>query len=564
MATKKNEYGLKWIYKKTRGIRFQLLLYTVLIIINTVLSLSIAYFLKIFVDIATGDSSVSLFYAGRWALVIIVIGGIITMMNSVLSQLIYGKMECKLRIEIMSVIFSKKMIDISKQHTGELLTKLTTDIQAISNCFIHIIKSMIGGVISALLALGALFILSWKMALIMIILMPLLLLVMGVITPFMKKVSVVDKKNEELNRSIMQEDLSRIMLIKAYFMQNKIITKIKKTYAKKLKSGMKLGFWEGFAAFSGALVGNAMFMVALGVGAYFVVNGETTVGSLIAIVQLLNYIVSPVEKFAEAISLVSQATASSSRIGMLYELPADNEPKISDPLDILELNVDNLSFSYKEENISMVLQNIKATFSKGMVTGIVGKSGSGKSTLLKLLIGIYTPQKGTIELKHTTGILQREEIIQQIAYVPPAEYLFSGTVTENIIMSDEKPDLDEMKKAAHSANILDFIEMLPNEFDTLIGESGGTLSSGQAQRIAIARAIYKKAPIIIFDEPTANLDADSIEKLKETIKCLAKDKICILVTHDISTITICDKVYVIEQGYMRERRGNEEISNTFS
>lgn len=555
---KRNEYGIQWIYMKTEGTRFLLIIYAILVIINIIITLSIAYFLKLFIDIATGDIDMPLISVGTWALSIIGIGGIITMIHSVIAKLIYGKIERNLRIELMSIIFSRRMVDISKQHTGELLTKLTTDIQAVSNCFIDIIKSMLGGVVSAVFATASLFFLSWKMAIIMMALIPFLMLVMGGLTPFMQKASTLDKANDEINRSIMQEFMSRIMLIKVFFMQSKVKSKVYNAYDKKLKSGMKLGFWEGFVGFAGTFVGNAMFLVAIGVGSYFVMKGETTVGSLIAIVQLLNYIVSPLEKFSGAISSVSQATASSGRIGMLYDLPGDKEVIAASPVEALEILVEELSFSYDNDNTSNILEDINASFSKEVITGIVGKSGSGKSTLLKLLIGLYSPQKGNVKLKCTSGILQGEEIMQQVAYVPPTDYLFSGSVTENIIMSKDEPDLEEMRNAASSANILKYIESLPNRFNTLIGESGGNLSSGQAQRIAIARAIYTKAPIIVFDEPTANLDDDSIEIFQSTVKSLANEKICILVTHDMSTMTICDKVYVLEQGHIMEKHNNKQ------
>jgi subfamily B ATP-binding cassette protein MsbA len=297
------------------------------------------------------------------------------------------------------------------------------------------------------------------------------------------------------------------------------------------------------------------------IGAYFVLQGETTVGSLIAIVQLLNYIVMPVAGFAGAVSLIGQASASSQRIGMIYELPSDTESEMRRPVDALELVTENISFSYNgsKENAEYVLENVNITIKKGNITGLAGKSGSGKSTLLKLLIGLYTPERGKIELKHADGVLSGEEIMPQIAYVPPADYLFSGTVTENIIMSDNEPRVNDMKSAASGANILDFIESLPDGFDTLIGDSGGTVSSGQAQRLAIARAIYKHSPVIVFDEPTANLDTDSIEKFQTAVRHLAKEKICIIVTHDISTINICDKVYIIENKQVREKLGNEKL-----
>ena len=561
MKKEKSKYGLNWILNKTKGVRQHLVLYTILILINTAITISVAYFIKLFIDVATGETELSLLYIALLAMSVISAGGIITVINSVLAKLIYGKTERGLRVELMSVILSRRMIDISKQHSGELLTKLTSDIQAISNCAIQIIRNMIGGIASALLAVTMMFLLNWKMALIMLVFTPLLMIVMGIFTPFMEKASAKDKRNDEITRSLMQENLSRIMLIKTYFLQLKVILKTKLTYANKLKSGMKLGKWEGLVVFFGEMIANLMFMGGIGIGAYFVLNGEVTIGSLIAIIQLLNYVVNPVANFAGTIAQIGQATASSNRIGTLYDLPADIEAVSVNPVDALELSAENLSFSYNssEENKEYVLENVNITIKKGNITGLAGKSGSGKSTLLKLLIGLYTPERGKIELKHADGVLSGEEIMPQIAYVPPADYLFSGTVTENIIMSDNEPRHDDMKDAASGANILDFIESLSDGFDTLIGESGGTVSSGQAQRLAIARAIYKKSPVIVFDEPTANLDIDSIEKFQTAVRHLAKDKVCVIVTHDVSTINICDKVYVIENKQVREKLGNEEL-----
>jgi len=558
---KNNKYGLNWIYKKTKGIRPQLALYALLSLCLPVIYLSFAYFMKLFIDIATGDIDMPLLYVGLLTTALVALGGIVIMISAVLSKWIYGKIECNLRAELMDIIFSRRMIDISKQHTGELLTKLTVDVGAVSTCFITIIDKIVGGAASALLATAALFFLNWKIAIILLVLTPLLMLVMGVFTPHIQKASVNDKGNDETNRSMIQEYLSRIMLIKTYFMQGKTIEKVKSAYENKLKSGMKLGKWEGLATFAGMLFGNVMAMVTLGVGAFFVLRGETTVGSLIMIVQLLNYIVNPVTKFSEAVAQISQAVASSDRIGMIYELPADRELPAAGPVNAAELVARDLCFSYGGENEdgSNLLDGVNMSFPKGEVTGIIGKSGSGKSTLLKLLIGLYTPKMGTVELKHALGVLSGEEIMSQVAYVPPDDYLFSGSVSDNIIMSENEPRYDEMQTAASDANIIEFIQSLPHGFDTLIGESGGTVSSGQAQRIAIARAIYKKARIVVFDEPTANLDVEAIEKFQSVVKYLAKDKICIIVTHDMSTMTVCDKVYVLEHGGVREKISGEEI-----
>lgn len=555
--------GFSWIYEKTKGCRPQLILYTLLVLCMPIIQLSFSFFMKLFIDIATGKINMSLLRVGFYSIASIIIGGIVMIINSILVKLIYGKMECSLRTELMNVIFSRRLIDISKQHTGELLTKLTADIQAISMCFPTLIDSIVGGAASALFAMAALFFLNWKIAILLLILIPLMMFLMGALTPHIQNVSTVDKRNEEINRSYLQENLSRIMLIKTYTMQEKVLDKSQNIYQEKLKSSMVLGMWEGLALFAGALSGNIMSLVTLGLGAYFVLNGEATVGSLIMIVQLLNYIVNPVTKFPVAIAGVGQAVSSAERIGKIYGLSTEKKNNKSQSANINELSVRNLSFSYddkKDGESCDLLHNLNLTFSKGEVTGIVGKSGSGKSTLLKLLIGLYEPQSGTIELHTEQGTIDGGQVTEQVAYVPPDDYLFSGTILENIMMSESEPQMEKINMAASDANILDYIKSLPDGFDTLLGENGNTLSSGQAQRIAIARAIYKNRPIIVFDEPTANLDVDSIEKFHMAVHKLALHKICIVVTHDISTISACDKVYLLDSGKAEEKLNIEQLT----
>jgi len=551
----KNEYGLGWIYGQTKGTRWLLALWTILVLATVGTNMVIPFFLKWFMDIATGEATDSLLRVGLLAMAVVAVGGVVFIFRGMVYRYAEGKTERKLRMGLMDVILTRRLADISKPHTGELLTKLTADVLAVSTCCLEIIKHMVGGIVSAIVATVLLFFLHWQMALIMLFVTPLLMVVMGVFTPLLQKANADNKKNDETCRARMQEDLSRIMLIKAYFMRDKVIAHTRDIYAPRLKSNTKVGFWEGFVSFSGSMVGNGIFMVSLGFGAYFVMRGDVTMGSLIAIIQLLNYIVNPVATFANAIAQVGQAKASAQRIGELYNLPADADTTAAEPVDALTLIAENLCFSYDGD--SHVFEDVNVTFPKGMVTGIAGKSGCGKSTLLKLLIGLYEPRQGSVTLTHAEGTSQ--EILPQVAYVPPADYLFSGSVTENIIMSDNRVRIKAMADAASEANILDFIESLPDGFDTMIGESGGTGSSGQAQRLAIARAIYKQSPALVFDEPTANLDAASIEKFQSAVKQLAKDRIVIIVTHDASTITVCDKVYVIEDGRVRERAGDEKL-----
>ncbi len=195
------------------------------------------------------------------------------------------------------------------------------------------------------------------------------------------------------------------------------------------------------------------------------------------IVQLLNYIVTPIAKFPAAVAQIGQASASAERIGSIYELPEEIASR-SKPSKPSELIAENHCFSYLPQED--ILTGIDMSFHKGEVTGIVGKSGSGKSTLLKLLMRLYSPTEGNVKLKCGTETFSGEDIISQVAYVPPEDYLFSGTIAENIVMSDNKCDNDKIYTAAAGANISDYIQSLADGLNSVLGEGGNTASSGQA------------------------------------------------------------------------------------
>ncbi len=540
---KNEKYGFKWIMARTKKCRPQTVAYIFFAICIPIIQLCFAYFMKMFIDIAVGNTENSLLTVALYCIAAIALYGVAVMVNSVLAKYIYGVTERELRKELMGVIITRKLTEISKQHSGKLTTILTADVQAVSSCFTAVAENIVGGTVSALLAAVALFFLNWKIALILIVLTPLTMLLTGALTPRLQKLSAADKANDELNRSVMQENLNKITLIKAYSMQSKTVEKVEKNYKDKLKSGVRLGVWEGLAVFVGTLSGNIVSLAALGLGSFFVLSGETTVGSLIMIVQLLNYIIIPITKFPSAVALTGQTLASAKRIGGVHELSEEHVgASVSSAADTLVAEA--LSFAY--DTGDNILNEVDLSFQKGEVTGIVGKSGSGKSTLLKLLMGLYSPANGSVTLQCGTEKVSGENIIANVAYVPPADYLFSGTIAENIAMSNNF-DTEKLKAAAVGANIFDYIQALDNGFDTVLGEGGNTVSSGQAQRIAIARAIYKNG-VFIFDEPTANLDRETIKLFQSTVKKLAESNICIIVTHDRSTVEICDKIYTLENG----------------
>lgn len=197
---------------------------------------------------------------------------------------------------------------------------------------------------------------------------------------------------------------------------------------------------------------------------------------------------------------------------------------------------------------------------QGKRTAIVGESGSGKTTLIKLLMKFYSPEKGEILINgHSLKDISLDVIRSKIAFVSQHVFIFSGTVKENLCLGNQSIDTDEMENACKIANAHDFINELPQKYDTFLHENGANLSEGQKQRLAIARAILKKPDILILDEATSNLDSISEDHIKNALDQFAADTTVIIIAHRLSTVVDCDHIYVLDKGEVAETGSHEEL-----
>lgn len=293
-----------------------------------------------------------------------------------------------------------------------------------------------------------------------------------------------------------------------------------------------------------------IFIITSAVGAYFVKTGENTVGDLVAMIQLSNYIMLPLIEAPKMIAIYNKTINSVARIREIEEMQNRDTVEISNSstlsIDYIELK--HLFFGYSKEKI--ILDDINAKFSKGKISGIIGKSGNGKSTLIKLILGLYTPATDSmIEIRNENDPKNYYNYEKIISYVPSDNFVFGGTVKDNICMSTPF-DKDKFDKVCQAANIDSLILDFDLKENENINEDGKNLSMGQKQRIAIARALYAETSVMVFDEPTANLDSESVKLFSEMIQNFSKDKICIIVTHDNTIASICDNVYRLEEKHL--------------
>jgi len=464
---------------------------------------------------------------------------------SIFSETLKGHLEIrieqKIRTNALNTLFRKTMLSLQKMHSGEILTRLTDDVRNITSFVVNVGSQLVMEIVTAVLAITYMFILSWEVALIMIVVVPLLTLITTKLAPVFQKLSFDTLHHEDSLKSFFQDLLKHFDIFKIFNMGARKNADLNELYAGKKKSRIKLAKFQGFFIFANNFMSFGVFIITLVVGAFFAIKGDLEINKLIAIVQLTNYTAIPLNSFSRWVAQAAMARVSTERLDDIDKLCDEGAKARIDNKTLERIRVSDIEFCHEDD--VRVLDHVSAVFEKGSIVGIIGKSGSGKSTLLNIIAGLYNANSGEVSFESgdpshgCTGI-------DEIGYVPSDRFVFDGTIKDNICMS--LPYNQELLESVlKGVNLDGYINSLPEGIDTVIQENGKNLSMGQAQRIAIARALYSRSNLIIFDEPTSNLDAQSIEIFHKYLMDFARDRIVLIATHDQNTIDYCDVKYKV-------------------
>ena len=298
-----------------------------------------------------------------------------------------------------------------------------------------------------------------------------------------------------------------------------------------------------------------------------VIHGNMTLGMMLAVQYIIGQLNSPVEQLIQFIYSWQDVSISLDRMNEIHtETNEENTDRIrnnytDETADGHSIHIKDLSFKYDIYSPKEILSGINLSIPNGKVTAIVGASGSGKTTLVKLLLGFYEPLKGKIQL----GNANLNEFNlgwwrSQCGAVMQEGYLFSDTIARNIAISDDEPDIERIRYAAHVANIADYIEALPLAYNTMIGQDGQGISQGQRQRILIARVVYKNPMFVFLDEATNALDANNERAITDNLKSFYKGKTVVVVAHRLSTVRNADQIVVLDEGQIVEVGNHEELT----
>ena len=539
---KNKKSSVKWIFSNSLKVLPSVAILTLLGILVSYISVKFAVASMDLLDSAMGKNNLSFSSCILNIALLLAVDLLMQVAYTLLDIRVRTKYNHHLQRRLFKTIITRSCPDIGKYHSGELINRLTNDINMINTNVVDVIPgtfTLVSGIVFSFIEM---FKLDMMLSVICLALGPVVLFSATIYGRKMKGLYKDCRQSDGKIRSFMQECIQNIIVVKAFRREKQFSLHADVLRKENFKLNMKRGYISIGVNVLYYVALTAAYYLAVAWCAYKISVGIMTVGAFTAIIQLVGSIQTPFKDVAGIIPKFYSACASAERIMEIEEAEAEVTDSKTDFNRFSLLSVKNLSFSYDNEHI---LKNASFELKRGEIAVIHGQSGIGKSTFFKILLGVLKPTEGeaVLELENNTqnaGASTRAAF----SYVPQGNMLISGTVKENIAFFDEI-DEEKIEKASILSCVKEFADTLPNGFDTVIGENGTGLSEGQIQRIAIARAFYSDAPVILLDEATSALDETTEFKILENIKKLT-DKTCIIITHRPQAFEICDKSILLE------------------
>jgi ATP-binding cassette, subfamily C, bacteriocin exporter len=523
--------------------------------IYSILGLSTSVFVQKIVDFVLVDGNLNLLHImGIAMFVILALKVYIGSMKSFLAIKTGQKIDAVLILGYYKHLMLLPQQFFDTMRVGEIISRVNDAVKIRS--FINSVS--VDFVVNSLVLIFTtilMFVYSWKLALTVIVGIPFYLAIYMVYNRFNKNRLRKIMENSADLESQLVESLNSVATIKRFGVEDSANLKTETRFVKLLNTtftSAKVSILSGNAS---ELIAGSITISLLWFGATIVVKQEITPGTLMSFYALLGYVLSPISALINANQSLQDAMIAADRLFQIMdlELEENDDKKITLTPDIIEdIHFKNVSFRYGSRK--QVFEDLSLTICKRSITAVIGESGSGKTTLMALLQNLYPLQSGKIEIgNYDIKNISNRSLRNLVGAVPQNVDLFAGTIIENIALGDMEPDMKRIVEICTLLKITEFIENLPHSYLTNLGERGVSLSGGEKQRIAIARALYKNPEVLILDEATSSLDTVSESFVKQAVRLLKeKGKTIVIITHRLNTIIEADKIIYLENGHVKE------------
>lgn len=548
-----------------KSYRGSIALVVIFMLLNSLASLAIPYFQgTILFDQALGNTGT---FAGKIGLVIllIIIFRTLALLFGILYGVINAKLAAKVGFDLKAGVFASlqrlSLNYFQKRQTGQLMTRVNNDASELQYFFIDGVSYFIVNLMNIIGITVILFVIDWRLALICFLPMPLVVAIVRWISPRLWRLSWRRHRRVSRMNSIISDTMRGTRVVKAFGRERTEIERFQKAnnaFATIEQTFNKLGA-TAFPILS--ILTQLSGIIIWAIGGWKVIQGEITFGTIYTFIGYMYMLFGPIQFMNNIVGWYSYCMSAAQRI---FEIQ-DAVPDVLEQEDAIELTemkgdikVSNISFSYEPNKT--ILRDVTLHAKPGQMVGVIGRSGAGKSTLVNLISRLYDVDSGEIliddiNVKHVATRSLRE----QIGIVSQEVYVFMASIAENIAYGNPDCTMEEIIAAAKIANAHDFIENLPDGYDTIVGTGGHLLSGGERQRISIARAVLHNPRILILDEATASLDTETELQIQEALESLIKGRTTIAIAHRLSTLRNADLLVVMEKGKVIESGSHEQL-----
>ncbi len=526
----------------TRGFRLRIALIVLLGLLGVFFSLAFVWCSKQVIDIATKAREGELMHYALLLILLMALNILFRALDVRLRRMTEVKLGNSIRYNLFSQLLYTRWQELSLLHSGDMLTRFIKDSDDVVNVTVNTVPVCIVAAAQFAGALIVLYILDPMLAIILGVALPLIALFGKSYYRLMHKYTREVKESESQITSMVEENLQNQPVIRTFERQESELGRLQDLQSRLHGSVDKR---TGVSVVANLILGIAFsggYLTAFLWGAYGLAKGIITFGVMTAYLQLVGRLQRPLYDLMRLLPTLITAKASIERLIYLTGF-AKEESGESVPLNgNVTLLVDKLTFGYKG-SAKPVLHGFSMTAKPGTMVALTGKTGAGKTTFLRLLLGLVKPDSGTIRISDETQTLDvSEQTRTNFVYVPQGGSLFSGSIRENLLLGDPNAD-DAMLSRVLKIAAADFVFNLPEGLDTILGQDGGGLSEGQAQRIAIARALLRKGKILLFDEATSALDIETEKRFLHNLKEGLQERIAIFITHSEEVAGFCDYRY---------------------